>query len=274
MPLYQAEAMWIAFSGGGWVKGYPCAVKIGAGKINVISGKPWKDELDPSEDDYVVVPRQPRLDGFCIAKRVVRQFVAMPLGEGYSVEEQLTGKGEHGGLQIIVYPMKRERYERSLRNRYGQCMWLLDMVTLHAFSDQSREVPYFRRPRPIRMGLGAGGRMKQPIYRDPYGIGAWDQAVSSNRCFVTIANARQWQDITGQAMPKEPPTAKDYAEIGLPWFDYYGDDQDTRAGSQELALRDSVSQVATQNGEPPPGPDEEVTPDTIVHLGPGQPARA
>jgi hypothetical protein len=35
------------------------------------------------------------------------KFVAMPLGQGYTVEEQITGKAEHGGLQIDVFP-KRE----------------------------------------------------------------------------------------------------------------------------------------------------------------------
>ena len=83
---------------------YPCAIKIAAGKINAVSGKPWKPELEASERDYIVVPEQPWLDGFCIAKDAIRQFVAMPLGAGYSVEEQVTGKAEHGGLQMIVYP--------------------------------------------------------------------------------------------------------------------------------------------------------------------------
>ena len=128
MPLYQAEAMWISFGGGGWrSQGYPCAIKIAAGKINAVSGKPWKPELDASERDYIVVPEQPWLDGFCIAKDVIRQFVAMPLGSGYSVEEQLTGKAEHGGLQIIVYPMKKERYEAILRKREEEeAKWAAD----------------------------------------------------------------------------------------------------------------------------------------------------
>jgi len=52
-----------------------------------------------------------------VAKDVIRQFVAMPLGSGYSVEEQITGKPEHGGLQIIVYPMRKEHYEALLRRR-------------------------------------------------------------------------------------------------------------------------------------------------------------
>src|SRR5262249_13775416 len=110
MPLYQAEAMWIAFRDGGWWWSgrYPFAIKIAAGKINAISGKPWKPELDGSERDYIVLPEQPWLDGFCVAKDVIRQFVAMPLGSGYSVEEQITGKPEHGGLQIIAYPMRKK----------------------------------------------------------------------------------------------------------------------------------------------------------------------
>ncbi len=29
---------------------------------------------------------------------MIRQFVAMPLGEGYTAEEQLTGEAQHGGL--------------------------------------------------------------------------------------------------------------------------------------------------------------------------------
>ena len=32
------------------------------------------------------------------------QFVAMPLGRGYTIEEQLTGQAKHGGIQIDVFP--------------------------------------------------------------------------------------------------------------------------------------------------------------------------
>ena len=34
----------------------------------------------------------------------VRQFVAMPLGSGYSVEAQVTGQDVVGGLQFVVVP--------------------------------------------------------------------------------------------------------------------------------------------------------------------------
>jgi hypothetical protein len=259
MPLYQAEAMWISFRGGSRHGGYPCAIKIAAGKINAISGKPWKPELDASERDYVVVPDQPWLDGFCIAKDVIRQFVAMPLGSGYSVEEQVTGKAEHGGLQMIVYPMKRERYEPLLRERAmarrRSCSMPLFALAGSAGAD---------------MGLAAGGRMKQQIYADPYGLDAWDQSVSS-RSFVTLVDAVQWQEITGDTLPIRPPTAEDYTKAGLPWFDYYAADQETLPGSATLALVKSVAEMAAEKGEQVMAPDGKVDPGTVIGAGPKKP---
>ena len=92
-PMYQAEALWINFSS--WHQ-YPFAVKIAAGKINAVSGENWSDKLNhppPSGNvpqDYLAIPEQPWLDGFSIGEGLIRQFVAMPLGEGYTAEEQLT----------------------------------------------------------------------------------------------------------------------------------------------------------------------------------------
>lgn len=101
LPMYQAEAMWIRFE-----SDYPCAVKIAAGKIDAVTGDSWTDFLVSEPQNYLLVPDQPWLDGFCISKGKIRQFVAMPLGEGYTAEEQITGEVEHGGIQIMVYPMK------------------------------------------------------------------------------------------------------------------------------------------------------------------------
>ena len=86
---------------------YPMAVKVAAGKIDALTGEPWNNELTQQPQDYLVVPDQPWLDGFCVAKGLIRQFVAMPLGEGYTAEEQLTGEAQHGDAsRIAVYPMK------------------------------------------------------------------------------------------------------------------------------------------------------------------------
>ena len=107
LPMHQAEALWINFGSGS----YPFAVKIATGKVCALTGDVWVNHLNRDPQDYVVLPEQPWLDGYCVEKGVIRQFVAMPLGEGYTVEEQLTGAAMHGGLQIVAYPMKRERYE-------------------------------------------------------------------------------------------------------------------------------------------------------------------
>jgi len=264
MPLYQAEAMWISFRANWWSRGsYPCAVKIAAGKINAISGKPWKPELDGSDRDYIVVPEQPWLDGFCVAKDVIRQFVAMPLGSGYSVEEQITGKPEHGGLQIIVYPMRREHYEALLRRR--------EQLLVHMASAGPRSRSLLcRAAEPERaMGLAAGGRMGQQIYADPHGLDAWDQSISS-RCFVTLVDAVQWREITGVAPPTRPPTAADYTKAGLPWFDYYAADLETLSGAPALALVKSVAEMASEKGDQVLGPDGEMNPGTIISIGPGE----
>ena len=39
---------------------------------------------------------------------------------------------------------------------------------------------------------------------------------SSSRCFITLVDAVQWQEITGEAPPTKPPTAADYTKSGLP----------------------------------------------------------
>lgn len=77
-----------------------------------MTGEGWANGLNGRPQDYMVVPEQPWLDGYCVEKGIIRQFVAMPLGAGYTAEEQLTGKAEQGGLQIVVYPMKRKAFER------------------------------------------------------------------------------------------------------------------------------------------------------------------
>lgn len=107
LPMHQSEAMWLHFSAHG---DYPFAVKVAAGKINAVTGGTWCEEITASPQDYVVTPEQPWLDGFCVERGVVRQFVAASMGEGHTAEEQLTGNAEWGGLQFIFYPMKAEEY--------------------------------------------------------------------------------------------------------------------------------------------------------------------
>ena len=192
LPMYQAEALWINFRAD-----YPMVVKIAAGKVNAVTGETWAEELSGEPQDYVVVPEQPWLDGFCVEKGLIRQFVAMPLGEGYTAEEQLTGEAEHGGLQIAIYPMKRSKYEE------------LHDFSLQRFDDRVLE------SRPLKMGFAPGGLMRQEICEDDYGIDAWDTSTYS-RCFVHIVNSVQLLHLTGCQPPGKPQTAQDYTDAGLP----------------------------------------------------------
>ena len=239
-PMHQAEAMWINFESRynyHFDQSYPFAVKIATGKICAITGQIWVNQLNSDPQDYVVLPKQPWLDGYCVEKGVIRQFVAMPLGEGYTVEEQLTGAAEHGGLQIVAYPMKRERYEEMIARRAR--------TRVHA-----RSISYCLASSQTLMGLAPGGRMKQDIYDDPYGLDAWDQQHVS-RCFVTLVNSAQWMAITGERPPTEPPTARQYTKAGLPWFDYYGGDAEVVAGAEKLKVVKSVAQIAKEKGDTP-----------------------
>src|SRR5262245_31083645 len=129
------------------------------------------------------------------------------------------------------------------------------------------------------VGLAAGARMKQQIYADPYGLAAWEQSVWS-RCFVTLANATQWWELTGEAPPTKPPSAETYARAGLPWFDYYAADVETLAGAPALALVKSVGEIAVEKGEPMGdeqmemfGPGGGVKPGKVIDLGPTKPPR-
>ena len=245
LPMFQAEALWINFRGD-----YPMAVKIAAGKVNAVTGEAWSEGLSGEPQDYVVVPGQPWLDGFCVQKGLIWQFVAMPLGDGYTAEEQLTGEAEHGGLQIAVYPMKRSNYEERL----GE-------VLSSTNSETSRESLKIIE----EMGLAPGGLMRQEIYEDEHGIDAWDTSTSS-RCFVHIVNSVQLLHLTGCQPPGKPPTAQDYTNAKLPWYDYYGGDLKALEGAKELAELDSVASVKLKKGEGFLLDNDPVTPSVVRRL--------
>ncbi|TDZ29306.1 hypothetical protein C8035_v011306 [Colletotrichum spinosum] len=128
-PMYQKEAMWINFSASA-----PFAVKIYVGGVNAVSGFPMtandqtkakrKRMLQNGESiqDYMVLPEQRWLDGIVSEDGKIRQFVAQPKGSGYSVEAQVTGEENVGGIQIEIVPAKKNlpasfdvRYENKSR---------------------------------------------------------------------------------------------------------------------------------------------------------------
>ena len=118
------------------------------------------------------------------------------------------------------------------------------------------------------MGLAPGGRMRQEIYDDPYGLDDWDEEHSS-RCFVHIANSMVWHEIAGQWPPTTPPTAKEYTAAGLPWFDYYDDAHKALEGSETLSKLKSVVEMGKEKGDVPLPENQSVTPQKIIKLRSG-----
>lgn len=109
----EREAMWISFTSKS-----KFAIKVYVGGVNAISGEPSIETEHTKQrrhkllssgkpiQDYVVTPQQLWLDGVASQDGKVRQFVAMPIGSGYSVEAQITGADLIHGLQIEVVPAK------------------------------------------------------------------------------------------------------------------------------------------------------------------------
>lgn len=238
LPMYQSEAMWLTFSSSA---DYPFAVKVGVGKISAVTGREWRNGLDHQEQDHLAIPEQPWLDGFCVGRGIIRQFVAMPLGSGYTAEEQLTGKAEYGGLQLQVFPLKAEHFIR--RDRIFCESSVADYQAL---------------------GLAPGGEMEQEIYEDERDPSHYSRK-SHARCFVHLCDTMSWREMTGQEPPATPVTVKEYEKWGLPWFHYYSEDP-TLAGAARLAGMKSVAEMRKAKGEPPLAGNESCTPAHVQHI--------
>lgn len=238
MPIFQTDALWLNFQSLGYRRAaLPVALKIGAGKINAVSGENWAAGLSQTPQNYVVLPGQPWLDGFNVEKGKVRQFVAMPLGQGYTVEEQIDPQSDVGGIQIEAFPMKKAAFEKLKAKREAEPVIPSGAMLSYQASTS------------IDMGLGMGGAMRQEIYDDEYGLDAWDLE-NGLRSFLMLANAEQWMAVTGEEPPLSPLSVQDYNEAGLPWFDYYDGDRKAIEGAKALGNIKSVKAVAQDKREP------------------------
>ena len=225
IPMHQREALWIDFTA--TPTRTPHAVKVAIGKVNAITGEPWSETLhrgDGRKQDYLVVPDQPWVDGINVGDGRIRQFVAVPLGSDYTVEGQVTGEETWGGIQLLVVPLKPEP-PRAHPPEWGPSL-LKRIERARPSLDAAYSV--------AEMGLGAGGRMSQRIYEDPYPFGRWQQHRAA-RLYVHIANAELFAEITGKAPPASPITAQSYTDAGLPWFDLYDADKAYVKSSETLA---------------------------------------
>ncbi len=228
IPMYQREALWIFFHAASWK---PNAVKVAIGGVNAISGESNDAGLKGNPQNYMVCPNQPWLDGINSARGSVRQFVAMPLGLGYTVEESVAGREALGGIQITVFEPKAGRFpDRPPANVAGLRSQMLRKASI------------------APMGLGAGGSIRQRIYPDPYGLDVWDLENHQRVC-IHIANSLQFEKITGTAPPPTPIDASTYNESGLPWFDLYDEHRGDLAPAVPLVHAQTIAERDSQAGQ-------------------------
>jgi hypothetical protein len=208
--------------------------------VNAISGERWNEGLKAQPQNYIVTPQQPWLDGIKAGVGSIRQFVAMPLGLGYTIEAQISGKDEFGGIEIIVYEPSPGKFPdeappQPLSGLYSQP--LMDMT--------------------FEMGLGAGGEIKQKIYPDPYGVDTWDTD-NYGEVTIHIVNSEQYQQIASREPPPSPISAKTYTEYGLPWFDLYDEQKGDLPTSERLKGIKSIQEIERSRGGAPQPNDESI----------------
>ncbi|MGW0821343.1 hypothetical protein [Streptomyces sp. NPDC002845] len=267
LPVYLREAMWLHFGG----TTEPAALQVGVGKVCAVSGKPWSDRLTRKPQNYVVLPRQPWLDGINSGKGTVRQFVAVPLGMGATVEGQVTGEEVFGGVQLQSFPPTEEKLaewreerrrvaERSvtMAGGYGAAPQAPGAAfPMAAPSAAPGAAPPARRRAAAAMGLGVGGSMHQEIYRDDWPRGSWAEE-PAGRVFVHLVTPPEWRRITGEAPPPSPVDRAAYTRAGLPWFDYYDQDAQDLDPTDTLGAVQPVGDWLGDDHEPwvPPAPGQ------------------
>ncbi|MFD4565778.1 hypothetical protein [Streptomyces sp. NPDC058475] len=284
LPVYLREAMWLSFAG----TSEPAALQVGVGKVCAVSGKPWSSRLTRDPQNYVVLPRQPWLDGINSGKGTVRQFVAVPLGLGATVEGQVTGEEVWGGVQLQSFSLndteltawreaERRRVEASRAmpppgGGYGAAFPMAAPAApgaapapasapgWGAAGGRARSAP--------AMGLGVGGSMRQEVYRDDRPLRAWADE-PAGRVFVHLVTPPEWRRITGETPPPSPVDRAAYTRAGLPWFDYYDQDASDLAPTDTLGSVQPVGDWLGDDLEP----WQQPSPHQVKPLGdaPGKP---
>lgn len=258
IPMYPQEAMWMNFAR--YVQN-PKALIVGAGNINAVSGKPFEKEkqkgrkgkgldvLLENEQNYLVVPPQPWLDGWKAEDGKVYQFVAAELGSGETVEGQITGEESVGGLQFIVFDPKdgKKLIHATRPHEYvvGGSFYALDCC-----EPASSNALYRCASKSITsMGLGRGGEIEQKIYPDPHGLDVWKKTPSATE-LVYMVSSEDFKQITGHNPPPTPVTYEKYQELGLPWFELHDKKLKDTKGSVVFGKLKPVSGGIVINQEP------------------------
>jgi hypothetical protein len=216
IPIYQKEALFLQFEGPIW---HPTIAKVCVGKINAITGKQYSAALSKTHQDYVVIPHQKWLDGVCSGEGLVRQFVAMPLGQGYTIEAQITDEERFGGFQVVVFECASGRFhERNPSKDYWIKAAESNKRSTRLYSASGPL--WFDRDPDVSMGIAAGGNIKQQIQKDSYGVESWNPNKMRNLT-IHLVNSKSYKAITGFDPPESPITAEAYESARIPWFSDY-----------------------------------------------------
>jgi len=206
----------------------------------------------------------------------------MPLGEGYTVEEQVTGKAEFGGIQLCVYdskqkPKKQHTWEDSDQFFYSTSkskeenkkkLSISKPTQNYKQCQESKMMSFdsFETNDESEMGISSGGKMKQSIYKDEYGHNFWNQD-KFGRVFVHIVNSTMYEKITGKKPPKTPVDASLYKSYGYTWYDLYDEHIPTIKKSNILGQVKSVNQI-DQEKYAWPKQDNTVNINQVITLKP------
>jgi tetratricopeptide (TPR) repeat protein len=240
IPLYQKEALFLEFGGAKW---RPNAAKVAVGRVNAVTGSEYDEKIRRHKQDYLVIPDQKWLDGINSGEGRVGQFVAMPLGKGYTIEGQITDEELHGGFQLVVFdpnegrfpdedPIEARRRQDRLERRklpiVAAGAAILGAAAVkpsaglfmpHPGTDQG--VLYSpARPAVTEMGIARGGSIKQEILEDTYGSESWNEECNGS-ITIHIVNSEVYQQITGEEPPPSPITLREYKKYNIPWYDSY-----------------------------------------------------
>lgn len=236
VPMRRAEALWLGFDAPWWK---PHVLKVGVGGVDAVSGEPF-DVLTLSSDpqDYVVIPEQPWLDGINAGDGFVRQFVAVALGDGLTVEGQLSGAEDVGGLQLALFAPRPGRFPDAP-----------PVVERHD------DLCFSACPAPL--GVAAGGRLRQEIYADEHGLDTW-QPEPLATVHVDLVDALAFEALTGRAAPPPVVDAATYTQFGLPWFDLLDTAGQHLAAAQRLAGVRSLADLTGRDEAPLPIPEAQI----------------
>ena len=259
VAMWPGEALWMSF-----IAGEPKAIIVAAGRINAVTGEEMGKPDLKSPQNYVVAPPQPWLDGWKAPDNRIYQFAAASLGSGQTMEEQLTGKAEFGGLQIAVYgsdkklqpvwppseqvwagkPSKESRFSYSSGTVSAAYTVNAAYSVNRAAVPDSAAVPHFnvssKSVKATEMGLGRGGEIFQRIYPDPYGLEVWTKLLV--KASIHIISALDYKAITGKEPHPKPEGLDEYQKDGKPWFGLHDEHLGDAAGSEKFGKMEEVKE--------------------------------